>query len=72
LDEYRRHGFEPVGNELPDYVPLFVEFLGAIAGDGDGDGDGAHAAHLLGDAIDVLAALGERLARAQSPYAGAF
>ncbi len=41
LDEYRRHGFEPVGNELPDYVPLFVEFLGAIAGDGDGDGDGA-------------------------------
>ncbi|AIP46661.1 nitrate reductase subunit delta [Burkholderia pseudomallei] len=68
LDEYRRHGFEPVGNELPDYVPLFVEFLGAIAG----DGDGAHAAHLLGDAIDVLAALGERLARAQSPYAGAF
>ncbi|BEH19160.1 nitrate reductase molybdenum cofactor assembly chaperone [Burkholderia pseudomallei] len=70
LDEYRRHGFEPVGNELPDYVPLFVEFLGAIAG--DGDGDGAHAAHLLGDAIEVLAALGERLARAQSPYAGAF
>ncbi|MFW2459492.1 nitrate reductase molybdenum cofactor assembly chaperone, partial [Burkholderia pseudomallei] len=68
LDEYRRHGFEPVGSELPDYVPLFVEFLGAIAG----DGDDAHAAHLLGDAIDVLAALGERLARAQSPYAGAF
>ncbi|QCU53224.1 nitrate reductase molybdenum cofactor assembly chaperone [Burkholderia pseudomallei] len=68
LDEYRRHGFEPVGNELPDYVPLFVEFLGAIAG----DGDDAHAAHLLGDAIDVLAALGERLARAQSLYAGAF
>ncbi|AOJ09453.1 nitrate reductase molybdenum cofactor assembly chaperone [Burkholderia mayonis] len=70
LDEYRRHGFEPVGNELPDYVPLFVEFLGAIAGDGDGDSE--HAARLLGDAIDVLAALGERLARAQSPYAAAF
>ncbi|AWY66639.1 nitrate reductase molybdenum cofactor assembly chaperone [Burkholderia thailandensis] len=68
LDEYRRHGFEPVGSELPDYVPLFVEFLGAIAS----DGDDAHAAHLLGDAIDVLAALGERLARASSPYAGAF
>ncbi len=34
--------------------------------------DYAHAAHLLGDAIDVLAALGERLARASSPYAGAF
>ncbi|AJY28882.1 nitrate reductase molybdenum cofactor assembly chaperone [Burkholderia thailandensis 34] len=68
LDEYRRHGFEPVGSELPDYVPLFVEFLGAIAS----DGDDAHAAHLLGDAIDVLAALGDRLARASSPYAGAF
>ncbi|KWZ42598.1 nitrate reductase [Burkholderia savannae] len=68
LDEYRRRGFEPVGSELPDYVPLFVEFLGAIEDDGDAD----HAARLLGDAIDVLAALGERLARAQSPYAVAF
>ncbi|AYZ65708.1 nitrate reductase molybdenum cofactor assembly chaperone [Burkholderia multivorans] len=68
LDEYRRFGFEPATNELPDYLPLFVEFLGAIAA----DGHAADARRLLGDAIDVIAALGERLERAQSPYAGAF
>src|SRR5574343_942499 len=27
LEEYRRHGFEPEASELPDYVPLFLEFL---------------------------------------------
>jgi nitrate reductase molybdenum cofactor assembly chaperone NarJ/NarW len=68
LNEYRRFGFEPATNELPDYVPLFVEFLGAIAAEGHAD----DARRLLGDAIDVMAALGERLERASSPYAGAF
>jgi nitrate reductase delta subunit len=26
MDEYRRDGFEPLETELPDYVPLFLEF----------------------------------------------
>jgi nitrate reductase delta subunit len=26
IEEYRRHGFEPEASELPDYVPLFLEF----------------------------------------------
>ena len=30
LDTYRGHGFEPVVSELPDHVPLFLEFLGVI------------------------------------------
>ncbi|HBL65691.1 MAG TPA: nitrate reductase molybdenum cofactor assembly chaperone, partial [Achromobacter sp.] len=30
LDTYRQHGFEPVVSELPDHVPLFLEFLGVI------------------------------------------
>ncbi|WP_020206255.1 MULTISPECIES: nitrate reductase molybdenum cofactor assembly chaperone [Cupriavidus] len=68
LDEYRREGFEPVTAELPDYVPLFVEFLGVLAAGGRED----HAEQLLGDAIHVLAAVGERLARDESPYATAF
>lgn len=68
IDEYRRDGFEPAASELPDYVPLFLEFLGALGA----DGKEARAEHLLGEAIHVLAAIGDRLARNQSPYAGVF
>ncbi|WP_439669388.1 nitrate reductase molybdenum cofactor assembly chaperone [Cupriavidus necator] len=68
IDEYRREGFEPAASELPDYVPLFLEFLGALVA----DGKEARAEQLLGDAIHVLAAIGERLARNESPYAGVF
>ncbi|MDR5740842.1 MULTISPECIES: nitrate reductase molybdenum cofactor assembly chaperone [unclassified Caballeronia] len=64
LDEYRALGFEVTSNELPDYVPLFLEVLGLI--------DPAKAQSLLDDAIHVLNAIGERLAKNESPYAGAF
>ena len=62
LDEYRRLGLEMATNELPDHVPLFLEVLGNI--------DATEAQTLLGEAIHVLAALGDRLARDESPYAG--
>ncbi len=62
--EYLRHGLEPATSELPDYVPLFLEFLGQI--------DAAEAQALLGDAIHVLARLGDKLAEARSPYACLF
>lgn len=64
LDTYRSHGFEPVVSELPDHVPLFLEFLGVI--------DPAVAQDLLDEAIHVLAAVGARLARSESPYACVF
>ncbi|SAL44337.1 nitrate reductase subunit delta [Caballeronia udeis] len=64
LDEYRRLGLEMATNELPDHVPLFLEVLGNI--------DPAEARLLLDEAIHVLAALGDRLARDTSPYAGVF
>lgn len=64
LDTYRQHGFEPVVSELPDHVPLFLEFLGVIEPD--------LAQSLLDEAIHVLAALGARLARGNSPYAAVF
>lgn len=64
LDEYRSHGLDMATNELPDYVPLFLEVLGLIADE--------HATALLGEAIHVLAALGARLDRDGSPYAGIF
>lgn len=64
LDEYRRFGLDVATNELPDYVPLFLEVLGLI--------DSGEAAALLGEAIHVLAALGDQLKRDGSPYAGVF
>jgi nitrate reductase delta subunit len=64
LDEYRRLGLEMATNELPDHVPLFLEVLGNV--------DPAQARALLDEAIHVLAALGDRLARDESPYAGVF
>ncbi|WMW81709.1 nitrate reductase molybdenum cofactor assembly chaperone [Undibacterium cyanobacteriorum] len=63
IEEYRRYGFEPEISELPDYVPLFLEFLSLV--------DDDVAERLLGEAIHVLAAIGVRLQRKQSPYANA-
>lgn len=64
LQTYQQQGFEPVGRELPDHVPLFLEFLSLLPPD--------EARSLLDDAIHVLAAIGARLARAGSPYAAPF
>lgn len=63
IEEYRRFGFEPEISELPDYVPLFLEFLSLV--------DDEVAERLLGEAIHVLAAIGVRLQRKESPYANA-
>ncbi|CAM5181539.1 Respiratory nitrate reductase delta chain OS=Castellaniella defragrans (strain DSM / CCUG 39792/ 65Phen) OX=1437824 GN=BN940_15751 PE=4 SV=1 [Castellaniella denitrificans] len=63
-NEYLKHGLEPATTELPDYVPLFLEFLGQIPAQAAED--------LLGDAIHVLARLGDKLAEADSPYACLF
>ncbi|PLC50770.1 nitrate reductase molybdenum cofactor assembly chaperone [Pollutimonas subterranea] len=64
LDEYRRGGFEPKEAELPDHVPLFLEYLSLL------ETDAAEA--LLDEAIHVLAAIGDRLGRNDSPYAAVF
>ena len=64
LDEYRSLGLDVQADELPDYVPLFLEVLSFV--------DEDKAQSLLDDAIHVLVAIGERLARSGSPYAGVF
>lgn len=64
INEYRRHGFEPEASELPDFVPLFLEFLSLM--------DQETSEKLLGEAIHVLAAIGMRLKRNESPYNGIF
>lgn len=64
IEEYRQYGFEPEASELPDYVPLFLEFLSLMEQD--------TSEKLLGDAIHVLAAIGMRLKRNDSPYSNLF
>lgn len=61
LEEYKSQGFEPVTSELPDYVPLFLEFLSQC--------EAGEAAHLLGDAVHVLHHVASRLQADGSPYA---
>jgi nitrate reductase delta subunit len=64
LAEYSRHGLQMVGDDLPDYVPLFLEFLSQQQRD--------EAQRLLGDAIHVLACIGRKLRANGSPYACVF
>jgi nitrate reductase delta subunit len=64
MEEYKKHGLEMTGDDLPDYVPLFLEFLSQL--------ETEQAAHMLGDAVHVLAHIGRKLAGNDSPYAGVF
>jgi nitrate reductase delta subunit len=50
--------------ELPDYIPLFLEFLSLCPSD--------EAVTLLGEPIDVIATIGARLGERKSPYAPLF
>ncbi|HLU03440.1 MAG TPA: nitrate reductase molybdenum cofactor assembly chaperone [Advenella sp.] len=59
-NEYIEHGLLPDTTELPDYIPLFLEFLSQIPAE--------KAADLLGDAIHILSRIEQKLARAHSPY----
>lgn len=64
LELYRSKGLELSANELPDYLPVFLEFLSTLP-----DGE---ASSLLGEAAHVLSALGERLHKRGSPYRAVF
>ena len=64
MEEYKRHGLQMVGDDLPDFVPLFLEFLAQL--------DEVASAPLLGDAVHVLAHIGRKLAANGSPYAPVF
>ena len=64
IDVYHHNGFELNARELPDYVPLFLEFLSQIPV--------PDAKSLLTDAMPVLILLEARLDRRQSHYAAVF
>jgi nitrate reductase delta subunit len=58
---YRMNGFELNAAEMPDYLPLFLEFLSVIPA--------AHARRYLTDAIEIIEALRIRLEERDSTYA---
>ncbi len=61
LETYRAGGFDLVGPELPDHLPVLLEFLSTQTP--------AQARAILTDAGHILVALTERLVRRESVYA---
>lgn len=64
LESYREAGFEPVSSELPDHLPVLLEFLAHQPA--------AQAQEILADAAHIFQALAERLTRRDSAYAAVF
>ncbi len=60
MDMYQSHGFEINAHELPDYIPLFLEFLAQQPQ--------VQACDLLGNTSAILQALAERLEARDSAY----
>lgn len=58
---YRMNGFELNASEMPDYLPLFLEFLSVIPE--------VHSRRYLTDAIEIIEALRVRLEERDSTYA---
>lgn len=63
-DAYEQKGFFIDQAELPDYIPLFLEFLSLCPRD--------EAVGLLGEPIDIIATIGTRLKKRDSSYAVLF
>jgi nitrate reductase delta subunit len=61
---YASRGFRVAGNELPDYLPAFLEFLSLIPA--------AEARGMIGETAEILRALGDRLADRGSRYCTVF
>lgn len=58
---FKEYGVKTVTNELPDYLPLILEFVAYL--------DESEATVFLSDAGKVLSMLADNLAKAESPYA---
>ena len=64
IDTYRAAGFEPATTELPDHLPVLLEFLSTRPS--------LEAQETLADAAHIFDALVTRLVRRQSGYDAAF
>ncbi|MCF6292363.1 MAG: nitrate reductase molybdenum cofactor assembly chaperone [Robiginitomaculum sp.] len=63
-DKYKTKGLEIDTGELPDYLPLMLEFISISAAD--------EGLELLEQAAPVIATIGEKLKRRKSGYASVF
>lgn len=61
---YEKHGLFINAKELPDFLPMFLEFLSTLPQ--------AEAAELLGQPLEIITALRERLRKRKSRYASVF
>lgn len=59
-DHYKAQGFTVSSNELPDYLPLFLEFLSQVPA--------LEAQNLLGETIHIIAGVGAKLKSKKSGY----
>ncbi|WP_299500810.1 nitrate reductase molybdenum cofactor assembly chaperone [uncultured Roseobacter sp.] len=64
METYREAGFEPMTSELPDHLPVLLEFLSTRPA--------AEARDILADAAHIFQALAARLERRESLYAPVF
>jgi len=64
MEHYRLHGYELDAKELPDHIPLFLEYLSTQ--------DETEITDMLGDAMPVMVLLGARLEEKESSYAALF
>ncbi|RLA14742.1 MAG: nitrate reductase molybdenum cofactor assembly chaperone [Gammaproteobacteria bacterium] len=60
MSEYEGHGFDAQSGQLPDYIPLYLEFLS--------EQDAAYAREWLADVSHILTVLSERLLDRQCDY----
>jgi len=64
VETYRDAGFDPVTSELPDHLPVLLEFLSMRPE--------AEAQDILADAAHIFAALQDRLVRRETAYSAIF
>ncbi|MEN4565800.1 MULTISPECIES: nitrate reductase molybdenum cofactor assembly chaperone [Gammaproteobacteria] len=64
LEQYRADGLELDSKELPDFLPLYLEYLACKSDEAARQG--------LDDIVPILALLAARLEERQSPYADLF
>ena len=60
-EHYKAAGLEVEDNEIPDFLPLILEYVSTL--------DDMQARVFLGDAAKVITVLAENLEKAKSPYA---
>ena len=63
-EQYLQRGFFLAVSELPDFLPVFLEFASCLPP--------AEAREMVGQPVHVFAALAERLDKRESPYAALF